>query len=218
MSNDSLTEVIGQGNYDIFEWGWIGESDPDYQLSVFTCAKRSYKDSGQIYADLSDSFFCNATYDKLYAQQGQTTDVAARDAIVKHMEQILYDDVPYIVTYYYDDLEAYRSDKWTNVQPLPAPDGALIFQSYGTYTYRDVEPISEASSSAPSASSATSTGTSSAAPATSSSASSSGGGGGGGGGSNTGVIVGVVAAVVVLGGGGFLLGRRRGAAGEDDEE
>jgi peptide/nickel transport system substrate-binding protein len=216
MSNDSLTEVIGQGNYDIFEWGWIGESDPDYQLSVFTCAKRSYKESGQIYADLSDSFFCNSTYDKLYAQQGETTDVAARDAIVKRMEKILYDDVPYIVTYYYDDLEAYRSDKWTNVQPLPIPDGALIFQSYGTYTYREVEPISEAASSAASASAGASTGTSSAAPATSSTASSSGGGGGGG--SHTGVIVGVVVAVVVLGGGGFLLGRRRGSAGEDDEE
>ena len=59
MSNDTLTEVIGQGNYDIFHWGWVVEPDPDYQLSTFTCDKRSYKDAGQIYADLSDSFYCN---------------------------------------------------------------------------------------------------------------------------------------------------------------
>jgi len=204
MTNDTLTEVIGQGNYDIFEWGWIGEADPDYQLSVFTCAKRSYKQAGQIYADLSDSFYCNPAYDKLYKEQGETTDVAKRDQIVKQMEQILYEDCPYIVTYYYDDLEAYRSDKWTNVQPLPEPDGALIFQSYGTYTYREVEPISEAQASS-SAGATTSGG---------SNASSSNGGS-----SNTGLIVTGIAAIVVIGGGAFWLGRRRGSStNEDDEE
>ena len=48
-----------QGNYDMFEWGWVVEPDPNYQLSTFTCANRSYKDGGSVYADLSDSFYCN---------------------------------------------------------------------------------------------------------------------------------------------------------------
>ena len=46
VSDDTLTEIIGQGKYDMFEWGWVVEPDPDYQLSTFTCAKRSYKDGG----------------------------------------------------------------------------------------------------------------------------------------------------------------------------
>jgi peptide/nickel transport system substrate-binding protein len=216
VSNDSLTEIIGQGNYDMFQWGWVVEPDPDYQLSTFTCAKRSYKDSGQIYADLSDSFYCNKAYDALYTQQAKTTDPAARAAIVLKMEKILYDDVPYIITDYYDDLEAYRSDRWGNLQQQPPGKGVLVFQ-YGTYTYRNVEPLSEIASSSPSTSLTTSASTT-ASSATTSAAPTSSSSGGGGGGSNTGVIVGVIAAVVVLGGGGFLLGRRRGSTGEDDEE
>lgn len=47
-------------------------SAPDYQLSTFTCDKRSYKDGGEVYADLSDSFFCDEEYDALYAKQAVT--------------------------------------------------------------------------------------------------------------------------------------------------
>ena len=32
-----LTEVIGQGDYDIFGWGWTPFVDPDQMLSYFTC-------------------------------------------------------------------------------------------------------------------------------------------------------------------------------------
>ncbi len=42
VSEDALTEKIGQGDYDLFEWGWVVEPDPNYQLSTFTCANRSY--------------------------------------------------------------------------------------------------------------------------------------------------------------------------------
>ena len=59
------------------------------------------------------------------------------------MQQILYDNAVYVVTFYYDNLEAYRSDRFTNVQPQPVPNGSLIFQ-YGTYTYRNVTPVTEA--------------------------------------------------------------------------
>jgi peptide/nickel transport system substrate-binding protein len=209
VTNDSLTEIIGQGNYDMFQWGWVVEPDPDYQLSTFTCAKRSYKDSGTIYADLSDSFYCNKAYDALYAQQAQTPDPAARAAIVLRMQKILYDDVPYIITDYYDDLEAYRSDRWGNLQQQPPGKGVLVFQ-YGTYTYRNVEPISEVKSNSPSASGSTA----SAGSSTSASASSSTGGGF----SNAGPVVGVLAAVVVLSGVGVLLARRRAGSSEDDDE
>ena len=44
---DALTEIIGQGKFDMFEWGWVVEPDPNYQLSTFTCANRSYKDGGE---------------------------------------------------------------------------------------------------------------------------------------------------------------------------
>ncbi len=64
---------------------------------------------------------------------------------------MLYDDAPYIVTYYYDNLEAYRSDRFTNLQPQPIPKGSLLFQ-YGTYTYRNIEPVADVKSTSSSSS------------------------------------------------------------------
>jgi peptide/nickel transport system substrate-binding protein len=143
VGEDPLYEIAGQANFDMYEWGWVVEPDPNYQLSTFTCANRSYKDGGTIYGNLSDTFYCNPEYDKLFKEQSVETDREKRAAIVKQMQQMLYDDAVYVVTFYYDNLEAYRSDKFTNVQPQPVPDGSLIFQ-YGTFTYRNVEPVTAA--------------------------------------------------------------------------
>jgi peptide/nickel transport system substrate-binding protein len=59
--------------------------------------------------------------------------------IVKQMQKMLYDDAPYVVTAYYDDPQAYRSDRFTGFQPQPDPDGVVLFQ-YGTYSYRNITP------------------------------------------------------------------------------
>jgi peptide/nickel transport system substrate-binding protein len=140
VAEDTLTELVGQGNFDMFEWGWVVEPDPDYQLSTFTCDKRSYQEGGSTLANLSDSFYCDRTYDRLYAQQATETDPAERAEIVKEMQQRLYDDAPYAVTFYYDNLQAY-SNKFTGFVAQPPPDGVLLFQ-YGTFSYRNVRPVS----------------------------------------------------------------------------
>jgi peptide/nickel transport system substrate-binding protein len=140
VSEDALTEIIGEGNFDLFEWGWVVEPDPNYQLSTFTCANRSYKDGGNVYANLSDSFYCDKQYDALYAQQGEQIDPAQRAETVKQMQKMVYDSAAYIITFYYDNLEAYRSDRFTGLQPQPDPDGSLLFQ-YGTASYQSVRPV-----------------------------------------------------------------------------
>jgi peptide/nickel transport system substrate-binding protein len=142
MSEDNLTEVIGQGKYDMFQWGWVVEPDPDFQLSVFTCDQRSYDDGGTIAAGWSDSFYCNPEYDKLYAKQKTILDPAARADVVKQAQKMLYDDVAYSVIWAYDNLEAYRSDRFTGFQRQPSDGGSIVFQ-YGTYTYRTIEPVSD---------------------------------------------------------------------------
>jgi len=139
LEANRLTEVIGQGEFDMFEWGWVVEPDPNYQLSTFTCGSRSYKSNGNVTANLSDSFYCNPAYDKLYEQQAVTIDPARRAQIVKDMQRMLYVDAPYVLTYYYDDLQAYRSDRFTGFTAQPDPGGVLLFQ-YGTYSYRSIKP------------------------------------------------------------------------------
>ncbi|MEZ5185383.1 MAG: ABC transporter substrate-binding protein [Candidatus Nanopelagicales bacterium] len=182
VSEDTLYEKVGNGDFDMFEWGWVVEPDPDYQLSTFTCDQRSTEEDGTIYAGLSDSFYCDEEYDKLYQEQKLETDQAKRAEIVKAMQQKLYDSNAYVVTVFYDNPTAYRSDRWTNFTPQPEPDGVLLFQ-YGTWSYQSIEPVSAESGSAASS----------------------------GGGVNPGLIIGgvLVAAVLVLG--GVLIGRRRPA-------
>jgi peptide/nickel transport system substrate-binding protein len=115
----------------------VVEPDPDYQLSTFTCGSRSYKSGGDILANLSDSFYCNPEYDKLYEQQKVTIDPARRAEIVKEMQRMLYVDAPYVVTFYYDELQAYRSDRFAGFVAQPDPGGVVLFH-YGTYSYRNI--------------------------------------------------------------------------------
>jgi peptide/nickel transport system substrate-binding protein len=143
VEENRLTEIIGQGEFDMFEWGWVVEPDPDYQLSTFTCGSRSYKSGNDVLANLSDSFYCNPEYDKLYEQQKITIDPNQRAEIVKQMQRMLYLDAPYVVTFYYDELQAYRSDRFTGFLPQPDPGGVLLF-GYGTYSYRAIVPPQEA--------------------------------------------------------------------------
>ena len=209
VDENALFEIIGRGEFDMFEWGWVVEPDPDYQLSTFTCGKRSYEDGGEIYADLSDSFFCNEEYDALYAEQAVTTDQAARAEIVKQMQQIVYDNVAYVVTYYYDNLEAYRSDRFEGFVGQPEGSGSLLFQ-YGTYSYENVAPIGsdtggETAAPSPGASESADAGGGTAAEETS-------------GGSSTGLIIGLVIAALVIIGLVIALVRMRSKSSQDSKE
>jgi peptide/nickel transport system substrate-binding protein len=184
LSEDNLDEIIGDGEYDLFEFGWVVEPDPDYQLSTMTCGQRSTKSGSSYVAGLSDSFFCNSQYDKLYSQQKNQIDTAQRLATVKAAEKIAYDDAPYAITYYYDDLEAYRTDRFTGWVPQPSPNGALLFQ-YGTWSYQNIRPVTAAAGSSSSGSNDSAT-----------------------------IIVLVVIIVLAIAGGGFLAIRRRTTADE----
>lgn len=130
MESSKLTNVILDGTFDAFQWGWYVEPDPDSMLSYFTCGQRG---------NWSDSWYCDPAYDKLYKEQNQATDQARRDTIVKKMQQMLYDDAPYLVTAYNQIGEAYRSDRWEGLVPQPTPGGILLFQ-YGHANYLNLAP------------------------------------------------------------------------------
>ena len=83
--------MILDGEFDAFEWGWYVEPDPDSMLSYMTC--------GQL-GNWSDSWYCNEEYDALYEQQHTEIDDAARVEIVKQMQEMLFEDSPYLVTAY----------------------------------------------------------------------------------------------------------------------
>ncbi|ETK35279.1 ABC transporter substrate-binding protein [Microbispora sp. ATCC PTA-5024] len=187
MAEAKLTEVIGNGEFDMFEWGWGVEPDPDFQLSTFTCGQRSTGKPGEYSAGLSDSFYCNKDYDALYQQQKSELSDVRRAAEVKQMQKLLYDDAAYVVTYYYDTLQAYHSDRFTGLVAMPQPGGPLLFQPSAQWSYRTVAPVTAAAKPA--------------------SASGSGGA----------LLWGAGAVVVVAAGGFLLIRRRRTGTADERE-
>ena len=108
------------------------------------------------------------------------------------MQKIVYEQAPYVITAYYNNLEAYRSDRFTGFQPQPAPDGSLLFQ-YGTASYQNIRPVTAADTK----DSGTGAGGDSAAAADD-------------GDSSAGLVIGgIVVAVLVLAGVGFVVARNR---------
>jgi peptide/nickel transport system substrate-binding protein len=118
---DSLVVATNpNADYDLVIWGWGADPDPDFMLSVMTSDQ--YVEGGW-----SDSGYSNPEYDQLYLDQQQAVDEDERQKIVWEMQEILFRDKPYIILYYGNALEAYRSDKFTNF--LISPLGIASFQS-----------------------------------------------------------------------------------------
>ena len=132
VESSKLTDMILKGDFDIFEWGWYVEPDPDSMLSYLTCDQRG---------GWSDSWYCNDEYDKLYKEQQTTIDDAARAETVKRMQEIAYMDAPYIVTMYSTIGEAWRNDRFEGFVPQPNPGGVMILQ-YGVRNYINIKPVS----------------------------------------------------------------------------
>ena len=94
-------------SFDMMMWDWIGYIDPDYILTVVNCNQ---------YGNRSDTGYCNKTYDKLYAEQGVTTDPAKRKQIIWQMQKILYRDKPYIQLAQLDLIFAFAKG-WNGINP-----------------------------------------------------------------------------------------------------
>jgi peptide/nickel transport system substrate-binding protein len=73
--------------FDLAMWDWTALIDPDFMLSVVTCAQ---------WGGWSDTGFCDKTYDRMYAQQQLTPDQGKRRQLVWKMQKYLYDHRPYI--------------------------------------------------------------------------------------------------------------------------
>jgi peptide/nickel transport system substrate-binding protein len=137
LNSNKLSNVILAGDYDLFEWGWYPNPDPNYILDIFTCSERP--PNANVYRN-SDSYYCNPDYDALNKEQGSVTDPAQRVDIVHQMQAILYRDQPYLMMWNDAVLEGYSSN-WTGFLPQPDPDGDLL-ATYGPLSFINIRPVS----------------------------------------------------------------------------
>ena len=109
-------------DFDMFLWGWYLDYDPGSMLSYLT--------KGQI-ENWNETCWWNPEYEKLYVQQGQELDAAKRKPLIDRMQQILYEQTPYIVTDYGPDFEAYNTAKWEGYIQIPYPNGNTLLPPFG---------------------------------------------------------------------------------------
>jgi peptide/nickel transport system substrate-binding protein len=100
------------GDYDLVLWGWGPDPDPDFILSVMTTDQ--FVEGGW-----SDSGYHNPEYDQMYLDQQQIVDKVERQKVVWKMQEMVFNDRPYIVMYYEKMLQAYRSDRFTGFIESP---------------------------------------------------------------------------------------------------
>jgi peptide/nickel transport system substrate-binding protein len=119
-------------DYDMFIWYWHSDPDPDWALGVLTTGQIEY---------WSDSNWSNAEYDALYEQQQTQVDTQARIDTIHQMQQIVYDESPYIPLVYLQWLQAYNSADWTGWVRAPADDGGVTRNIYNIDSYVQAQPV-----------------------------------------------------------------------------
>jgi peptide/nickel transport system substrate-binding protein len=128
VSVDKLTEITTRKNdgvpapdFDTFVWGWGGDPyDPSALLKLIT--------SDEI-GGSSDSFYSNPEYDQLFKEQTAEFNTEKRKELVSQMIALSQRDLPYLVLTVDPWLEAYRTDRLTDVsQECPSPNGDVFCQ------------------------------------------------------------------------------------------
>jgi peptide/nickel transport system substrate-binding protein len=131
VSERRALDIWGTSEFDAYVWGWNGRPDPDFMLSIFTTGECGV---------WSDGCYSDKAYDEMYEAQRLETDLDKRAEIVFQMQDKIYEDVPEVILFYTQDMQAYRKDRWTGFVPQPEPDGSLIF-SWGPYSYQQITPL-----------------------------------------------------------------------------
>ena len=121
-------------DFDMFVWGWAGDYDPGFILSVLTTDQIN---------NWGDVGWSNTEYDRLYEAQDSELDPAARRVLVHQMQQIVAEECPYIPLVYRHGREAYDTSRWTGWVKMPTGAGSVDSH----WTFLSVEPVTGTASS-----------------------------------------------------------------------
>lgn len=126
------------GNYDLYFTGWGIGPDPDFQLSINTCASRPNADGS---GATSENNWCSKEFDKLYAAQHAELDKEKRSELVRQAFSELYSAAVSLPLFYADALEAYRTDRFSGFTTQPEEGGIILSQNgyWGLYGATPVE-------------------------------------------------------------------------------
>ncbi|HJX65174.1 MAG TPA: ABC transporter substrate-binding protein [Polyangia bacterium] len=91
-------------NFDLVDWEWTGYFDPGQTLSALTTPE---------IGNLDEPYWSNTQYDTLALDQASAVDPQKRAQTIWQMQQIMYQQSPWIPMTIPDYLEAVNTAKWT---------------------------------------------------------------------------------------------------------
>jgi peptide/nickel transport system substrate-binding protein len=138
VSENKAYALWADGDFDAYIWGWGGDPDPDFILSIFITSQC---------LSWSDGCYSDPQFDQWYKEQKTIFDRDERKAFIDNMQAYLYEQSPEVVLVYPNYLQAYRTDTFTGYVPTPADGGALLF-GWGPYSYINLKPVSAAAGGA----------------------------------------------------------------------
>ena len=119
-------------DYDIYIWQWQPSgSDPGRRLGYFRTAQIENQ---------NDCCWSNPEYDQLWDMQSQELDPQKRKDVAYKMQELFYQETPYIVLTYPKLLEAWNTSRWEGWQRIPQPNGAVAFITDNVSNYSKAGP------------------------------------------------------------------------------
>ena len=123
-------------DFDMYVDDWAGYSDPGETLTCETTA--------QIGAT-NEPAWSNAAFDKLNAQQGSVLDPTTRQNLIWRMQQIMYQQTPWVVLVYPQYLQAYNTSRWTGWTPMFNGHGPAFITCGNVDSYLNLRPVTASS-------------------------------------------------------------------------
>ena len=96
-------------DFDLYIWDWAGYSDPGQTLSANITAQ---------IGNTNEPCWSNAEYDELNVAQASEMDRARRKELIDRMQQVMYEQTPWVVLTYPQYLQAYNDAEWTGWQRM----------------------------------------------------------------------------------------------------
>jgi len=125
-------------DFDLYIWDWAGYSDPGQTLSANITAQ---------IGNTNEPCWSNAEYDALNDEQASELDPAERKVIIDRMQEIMYEQTPWVVLTYPKYLQAYNDADWTGwIRMFDGAGPAFLTTGYAQ-SYIDLKPVEAEASS-----------------------------------------------------------------------
>jgi ABC-type transport system substrate-binding protein len=119
-------------DFDMYIDSWLGYVDPGQTLTAET--------TWQIGAT-NEPCWSNAEYDKLADEQAAQLDPAERQQSIWRMQQIMYEQTPWVVVAYPNFFQAYDTAGWTGWTRVNDGNGPAFFTAGNVDTYVNLKPV-----------------------------------------------------------------------------